>query len=86
MQETTTEESKTEKPTEHTQTITPFKVSTTTGSVDYQKLVNDFGCSMITPELLLRLEKVTKIKPHLFLRRGIFFSHRDFEHILDCYE
>jgi tryptophanyl-tRNA synthetase len=29
---------------------------------------------------------VTGKKPHRWLRRGLFFSHRDFDKILDCYE
>jgi len=33
-----------------------------------------------------RIEKLTQIKPHMFLRRGIIFAHRDLNAILDCYE
>ena len=29
---------------------------------------------------------MTGHKPHRWLRRGLFFSHRDFDRILDCYE
>ena len=32
------------------------------------------------------MEKVTGKIPHRFLRRGIFFSHRDLNQILDLYE
>eukprot|EP00960_Hanusia_phi_P068804 766939-Hanusia_phi.AAC.4 len=32
------------------------------------------------------MERLTGAKPHPWLRRGIFFSHRDFEQILDLYE
>lgn len=41
---------------------------------------------MIDEELLARFERVTGKKPHRFLRRGIVFSHRELETILDRYE
>ncbi|KAK0635748.1 hypothetical protein B0T17DRAFT_612569 [Bombardia bombarda] len=55
-------------------------------AIDYTKLVQEFGTKMIDKELLERFERVTGKKPHRFLRRGIVFSHRDFELILDRYE
>lgn len=64
-------------------TVTPWEVS---GDVDYDKLIRDFGCSPIDDELLRRFEAVTKKRPHHFLRRGIFFSHRDLQRILDAHE
>lgn len=35
-----------------------------------------FGSNKIDKELVDRIEKVSGQKPHRFLRRGIFFSHR----------
>ena len=35
-----------------------------------------FGSQPIEADLLQKIEAVTKQKPHHFLRRGIFFSHR----------
>ena len=32
------------------------------------------------------MERVTGQKPHLLLRRGFFFSHRDLESLLNLYE
>ena len=55
-------------------------------AIDYSKLVDEFGTKRIDKALLDRFEKVTGKKPHRFLRRGIVFSHRDFEFILDRYE
>ena len=55
-------------------------------AIDYSKLVDEFGTKRIDTALLERFEKVTGKKPHRFLRRGIVFSHRDFELILDRYE
>lgn len=47
------------------------------GEVDYEKLVKSFGSSLITKDLIARVERVTGRKAHRFLRRGLFFSHRD---------
>lgn len=41
---------------------------------------------MIDTSLLDRFERLTGHKPHRWLRRGLFFSHRDFDRILDTYE
>jgi len=72
--------------TEGGQTITPWDVQADEAGIDYDKLIRDFGCSSLTPELIKRIEKITGKKPHRFLRRGLFFSHRDFEKLLDNYE
>lgn len=45
-------------------------------SIDYAKLIEQFGTRPIGKELLDRFEKLTNRKPHIFLRRGMFFSHR----------
>jgi len=76
----------------HEQRVTPFDVSggvDETGKllpVDYDKLVREFGATPITPALLERFEKATGKRAHRFLRRGIVFSHRELEKILDRYE
>ncbi len=62
--------------------ITPWEVK---GCVDYDKIVKDFGVSRIDETLLRRMKKITK-KLHCFLRRNIFFAHRDLGFILDEYE
>lgn len=54
-----------------------------------EKLITQFGCQPLTPQLLRRIETIAQEKDldlHPFLRRGIFFSHRDLEKILDDYE
>ncbi len=33
-----------------------------------------------------RIERLTNRPAHPFLKRGIFFAHRDLQEILDCYE
>ncbi|KAJ2958310.1 hypothetical protein NQZ79_g6077 [Umbelopsis isabellina] len=55
-------------------------------AIDYNKLIQQFGTKPIDEETLQRLEKLTGRKPHIFLRRGIFFSHRELNRILDRYE
>ncbi|XP_049595519.1 tryptophan--tRNA ligase, cytoplasmic [Syngnathus scovelli] len=67
--------------------VNPWSVSTNNAKgVDYDKLIVRFGSSKIDQELVDRIEKVTGQKPHRFLRRGIFFSHRDMHQVLDTYE
>lgn len=67
--------------------VTPWIVeSTDDAGIDYDKLIKRFGSSKIDDELLQRFEKLTGKKPHHFLRRGIFFSHRDMHTILNLYE
>lgn len=69
------------------QVVTPWDVAGgADGKVDYNKLVAQFGCSNLTADLVERMERLTGRPAHPFLKRGIFFAHRDFKEILDCYE
>ncbi|MES1913033.1 MAG: hypothetical protein MHM6MM_005266 [Cercozoa sp. M6MM] len=69
------------------QVITPWAVQADSETgVDYEKLQRDWGAKAITPELLARFERVTGHRPHPMLRRGLYFSHRDLDRVLDCYE
>ncbi|MFQ5997886.1 MAG: tryptophan--tRNA ligase [Candidatus Bathyarchaeia archaeon] len=61
--------------------VTPWTVS---GQVDYAKLINQFGTQHITPEIVETIRKLTG-EVHIQLRRGLFFSHRDLEWILNSY-
>ncbi|KAL0238774.1 hypothetical protein PCE1_004466 [Barthelona sp. PCE] len=63
--------------------VDPWKVE---GEVDYDKLVKQFGSELITEEIIERLEALTGRKAHPWIRRGLFFSHRDLSDILDAYE
>lgn len=67
--------------------VTPWTVyaNSETG-IDYDKLIHRFGSSKINEELIARIEAVIKKPVHPFLRRGIFFSHRDLHSILTAYE
>ena len=62
--------------------VTPFEVS---GDIDYKRLVEQFGTQEIDDKLLERIKKHTK-ELHPYLKRKIFFSHRDLNWILDEYE
>ena len=62
--------------------VTPWEVK---GNVDYDKLIQEFGVSKIDPKVLARIQKHTG-ELHYFLRRGIFFAHRDLNFVLDEYE
>ncbi|KAI1285419.1 Tryptophan--tRNA ligase, cytoplasmic [Halotydeus destructor] len=61
-------------------------VSKSATGIDYDKLLLRFGSSKIDDALIKRLETITKCKAHHLLRRGIFFSHREFHEILNRHE
>ncbi|XP_012539926.1 tryptophan--tRNA ligase, cytoplasmic [Monomorium pharaonis] len=67
--------------------VTPWTITRVNDTgIDYDELIKKFGSSKIDDELLAKFEKITGKKPHHFLRRGIFFSHRDMHTILNLYE
>lgn len=67
--------------------VTPWTVSSKSKTgVDYDKLIVKFGSSRLTTDLLARLEASIGAKPHHFLTRGVFFSHRDLEFIIKTHE
>ena len=76
----------------HGQVVTPWDVQGQVAedgkqlAIDYDKLIDQFGTRRIDAALLERFEKLTGHRPHIFLRRGMFFSHRDLNSILDRYE
>ncbi|MGM0509848.1 MAG: tryptophan--tRNA ligase [Thermoplasmatota archaeon] len=62
--------------------ITPWEVE---GNINYDELIEKFGTDEIDEELVRRIKKVAG-EVHFMLRRKIFYSHRDFNWILDEYE
>ena len=66
--------------------MTAFEVKAGDKGVDYDKLIDKYGCYKIKPEQLEKIEKLTGKKPHRFLRRNIFFCQRDLDVILASYE
>ena len=64
-----------------TTVVNPWTVESD-GAIDYDRLISKFGSVRIDESLLERIERVTQQKPHRFLRRGLFFSHRDMHQLL----
>ena len=67
------------------QIVTPWDVSSKSG-FDYLKLIEKFGCHPIDGQLIKKLEELTGVRAHPWLRRGLFFSQKDFAGILSSYE
>jgi tryptophanyl-tRNA synthetase len=68
---------------EHQDIVTPFNIEAAATGVDYDKLVETFGCQFVTPEQITRIETMTGRPAHHLLRRGIYFAHRDLDVILN---
>ena len=62
--------------------VTPWDTS---GKIDYNKLVIQFGTELIDDALLEKFKKITGKDLHPWLKRGIFFTHRAFNQFLDAY-
>jgi tryptophanyl-tRNA synthetase len=62
-------------------TVTPWEV---TGEIDYDLLIEKFGTKRIDDKLLSRLASYGPLHP--MLRRGIVYSHRDMEWLLNLYD
>jgi len=63
--------------------VTPWEVS---GIIDYKKLVKKFGTTLLSDKEIETMQEYGKGELHLLLRRGLFFSHRDFDWILKMLE
>lgn len=74
------------------QTIDPYNVSGgvdasgNAKAIDYDRLIEEFGTQRLTEDHITRFESVTGRKAPKLMRRGLFFSHRDFDKALDYYE
>jgi tryptophanyl-tRNA synthetase len=62
--------------------VTPWEV---TGEVDYDRLIRDFGTQPIEGPLAKRLEGILGEAAYL-VRRQVFFSHRDLNHVLEDHD
>ena len=67
--------------------VTAFdiKAASDTG-INYNKLIQNYGCFDITQAQLDKIELLTGKKAHRFLRRQIFFCQRDLDEIIKAYE
>lgn len=61
---------------EEEQVVNPWEVSSSGGKIDYDKLIDKFGCQRLDQSLVDRVHRLTGRPPHVFLRRGVFFAHR----------
>ncbi|CAI0397295.1 unnamed protein product [Linum tenue] len=72
---------------EQEQVVNPWEVTAKDGGkIDYDKLIDKFGCQRLEEPLVDRVQRLTGRPAHVFLRRGVFFAHRDFDEILNGYE
>ena len=58
--------------------VSPWEVE---GNIDYEKLIKQFGTTQIPDQIYKKLKDC-----HPLLRRGIYFSHRDFDKWLKAHE
>ena len=70
---------------ESDQIVTAYDVKAGAEGVDYDKLINQFGWDKITKKHLERIELLTGVKPHRYLRRDIYFSQRSLDFILNSF-
>ena len=70
-------EKETPQEQEQEQVVNPWEVAAKDGGkIDYDKLIDKFGCQRLDPSLIDRVERLTSRRAHVFLRRGVFFAHR----------
>ena len=62
-------------------TVTPWEVR---GAIDYDRLIEIFGVKPLTDDLVKLTEKIAG-ENHLFLRRRVFYAHRDYDVFLKRY-
>lgn len=62
--------------------VTPYEVK---GRIDYAKLREQFGTEDLTPSLLGRLQDQAGSELPPLLTRGVYYSHRDLNLVLDKY-
>lgn len=68
-------ETKAEQTQEQEQVVNPWEVSAK-GKIDYDKLIDKFGCQRLDQFFVDRVFRLTGRTPHIFLRRNVFFAHR----------
>ncbi|KAL0407910.1 UNVERIFIED_CONTAM: Tryptophan--tRNA ligase, cytoplasmic [Sesamum radiatum] len=71
---------------EEGQIVTPWEVTAEKGGkIDYDKLIDKFGCQRLDQSLVDRVARLTARRPTFSSPWG-FFAHRDFSDVLDAYE
>jgi tryptophanyl-tRNA synthetase len=70
-------------PPEEPFTVTPYEVK---GKIDYTRLRELFGTQELDPPLVDRLARLARGPVHPLIARGVYFSHRDLDRVLDQFE
>src|SRR5438876_456729 len=65
--------------------VDPWEVKGTSAGIQYQKLLEKWGISQITPDLITSIENITGKPVHHLVRRGFIFAHRDLTIVLERY-
>lgn len=66
--------------------ITPWNIhSADESGINYDKIVEKFGTQKIDDETIKKFEQATGREVHYLIRRGIIFSHRDLEVMLQLH-
>ena len=63
--------------------VNPWEVK---GNIDYDKLVKEFGVNKLDEKLKGEIEEIAKskgMKLHLYLRRKLFFAHRELDKVIE---
>eukprot|EP01084_Bolivina_argentea_P152016 265247_1 len=60
-------------------------LTTDVNVVCYNRLCEEFGCTLLDTSKLNLIQKLTNTKPHTMLRRNIYYAHRDLETVLKSY-
>jgi tryptophanyl-tRNA synthetase len=66
--------------------VDPWNVE---GSVDYEKLIKEFGVQELSKENLEYVKKLAekkKLDYHMFLKRNLFYAHMDFDKIVEAHK
>lgn len=59
--------------------ITPFNTSCERTGFKYDKLIEQFGCTLINSDLIDKFERLTQKPVHFWIRRNLFFCTQRFK-------
>lgn len=66
--------------------VTPWEI---TGKVDYNKIIKEFGVNYLDESIKNKIKEISEKKGipyHIYLKRELFFAHRDFNKAIELYE
>jgi len=62
--------------------FTPFEVS---GDINYDNIIEKFGCQKLDQATLDLIEKASGKPPHHLIRRGLYYAHRELDLVMKEY-